>query len=124
LRFAPSPNGFLHLGHAYSALFAYAAAEENDGTFLLRIEDIDPERSRPEFTEAIFADLDWLGLYWPEPVMRQSARMPEYEAAARKLEAMHVLYPCFCARSQVWANAAGTDPVCYRIYSGICCCLK
>jgi glutamyl-Q tRNA(Asp) synthetase len=119
-RFAPSPNGFLHLGHAYSALFAYAAAEEHEGRFLLRIEDIDPERSKPEFIAAIFEDLDWLGLYWPEPVMRQSQRIPQYQDAARKLEAMHVLYPCFCARSQVWANAAGTDPDGSPIYAGTC----
>jgi glutamyl-Q tRNA(Asp) synthetase len=119
-RFAPSPNGFLHLGHAYSALFAYAAAEAHGGTFLLRIEDIDPDRSRPEFTEAIFEDLDWLGLWWPEPVMRQSERMAGYEAAAARLEAMHLLYPCFCARSQVWANAAGTDPDGAPIYAGTC----
>src|SRR5690606_3116323 len=74
LRFAPSPNGYLHLGHSYSALMTHGLAQKLGGTMLLRIEDIDLTRSKPEFTAAIFEDLRWLGLDWPEPVMRQSDR--------------------------------------------------
>src|SRR5690606_23805290 len=100
-RFAPSPNGRLHLGHAFSALFTAHWATELDGSFLLRIEDIDIGRSRRAFTEAIFADLRWLGLSWPEPVWHQSQRLPHYEAAAARLRAMELLFPCFCSRSDV-----------------------
>ena len=82
LRFAPSPNGRLHLGHAFSALFTARAATALGGTFLLRIEDIDPARSKPEFDQGILEDLSWLGLEWPEPVLRQSARMRAYARAA------------------------------------------
>ena len=86
LRFAPSPNGRLHLGHAFSALFTARAAAVSGGTFLLRIEDIDPVRSKPEFDAGIVEDLAWLGLHWPEPALRQSARMPVYAAAAQALK--------------------------------------
>ena len=119
-RFAPSPNGRLHMGHAYSALFTSAAAQRAGGRFLLRIEDIDPERSRPEFEQAIYEDLHWLGLEWEEPVLRQSDRIPDYIAAGERLNALEVLYPCFCSRSQVWADAAGTDPDGAPIYAGTC----
>jgi glutamyl-Q tRNA(Asp) synthetase len=97
-RFAPSPTGYLHLGHAYSALFAHEAARKSGGRFLLRIEDIDPVRCRPEFAEAVYEDLRWLGLSWEEPVRRQSEHMEDYAAAFEKLKAMGVLYPCFCTR--------------------------
>ncbi|HEU0118167.1 MAG TPA: tRNA glutamyl-Q(34) synthetase GluQRS [Alphaproteobacteria bacterium] len=122
-RFAPSPTGFLHLGHAHSALFAEQAAD--GGTFLLRIEDIDPTRCKPEFTKAIFEDLKWLGLTWPEPARIQSQHMHQYAAALFKLRDHGVLYPCFCTRSEVLAEASaaghaphtGPDGV---IYPGTC----
>ena len=100
-RFAPSPTGYLHLGHAYSALFAYEAARAEAGTFLLRIEDIDPIRCRPEFAQSLLADLRWLGLTWEEPVRRQSDHMEDYAAALEKLRTMGLLYPCFCTRREI-----------------------
>ncbi len=100
-RFAPSPTGYLHLGHAYSALFAYHAAQAEGGRFLLRIEDIDPVRCRPEFTEALLEDLRWLELTWEEPVRRQSEHMEDYAAALAKLREMGLLYPCFCTRREI-----------------------
>ncbi|HEY0919011.1 tRNA glutamyl-Q(34) synthetase GluQRS [Devosia sp.] len=120
LRFAPSPNGRLHLGHAYSALFTARCAETLGGRFLLRIEDIDRARCKPEFTEAIFADLRWLGLDWPEPVWRQSDRLPAYAAAAARLRDMGLLYPCFCSRATIAATAAATDPDGAPLYPGTC----
>ncbi|MEQ8665517.1 MAG: tRNA glutamyl-Q(34) synthetase GluQRS [Rhodospirillales bacterium] len=110
-RFAPSPTGHLHRGHAYSALFANAEAG-TDGTFLLRIEDVDPGRCRPEFTTAIVEDLAWLGLTWPEPVREQSAHLDDYRAAIDRLDAMGLLYPCFCTRSDIRREieAAGYAP--------------
>ena len=99
LRFAPSPNGRLHLGHAYSALFTASCAETLGGRFLLRIEDIDGARCKPEFTAAILADLRWLGLDWPEPAWRQSGRLPVYAGVAERLRDMGLLYPCFCWRA-------------------------
>src|SRR5690606_8774845 len=103
LRFAPSPNGLLHLGHAYSALHTWNAAALLGGTTLLRIEDIDSERSKPEFTAAIVEDLHWLGLDWPEPVMQQSDRMEVYARAGNRLRDQRLLYPCFCSRSDIAA---------------------
>ncbi len=120
LRFAPSPNGHLHLGHAYSALFAAHWAERLGGMLLLRLEDIDPTRCKPEFADAIFEDLHWLGLDWPEPVLVQSARLPAYAAAAQRLADMGLLYPCFCSRAEVAAHAAGTDPDGAPRYGGTC----
>lgn len=105
-RFAPSPTGHLHLGHAASALFAHEQAKAAGGTFLLRIEDIDPVRCKAEFTEAIFEDLAWLGLNWPEPVRRQSQHMADYAAALDKLREDGLVYPCFCTRKEVAAEAA------------------
>jgi glutamyl-Q tRNA(Asp) synthetase len=96
-RFAPSPTGLLHLGHAYAALTAQAAGQR----FLLRIEDIDTARCRPEFEAAIFEDLAWLGLAWEEPVLRQSTRFAAYRAALDKLDALGLLYPCFCTRADI-----------------------
>ena len=119
-RFAPSPNGYLHLGHAYSALFTAFWATAMGGRFLVRIEDIDPARSKPEFTAAIFEDLAWLGLSWEEPVWQQSDRMPEYEAAAGRLVAMDLLYPCFCSRSEIAARSSGVDPDGAPLYPGTC----
>jgi glutamyl-Q tRNA(Asp) synthetase len=120
LRFAPSPNGHLHLGHAYSALFTDFWATRLGGTFLLRLEDIDPTRCRPEYADAIYEDLHWLGLRWPEPVMVQSQRMPDYIAAADRLHEMGLLYPCFCSRSEVAEHAVGTDPDGAPLYDGTC----
>jgi glutamyl-Q tRNA(Asp) synthetase len=100
-RFAPSPSGRLHLGHAYSALVAWQAARENGGRFLLRIEDIDPGRCRPEFDAGILEDLAWLGLTWEEPVIRQSARMDAYAATLSDLQQQGLLYPCFCTRKDI-----------------------
>ncbi len=109
-RFAPSPTGLLHLGHVYSALFAAAAA--GDGRFLLRIEDIDPGRCRADFEAAILEDLDWLGLTWDTPVRRQSEHLADYAAALDRLDAMGMLYPCFCTRKEIKAEiaAAGRAP--------------
>ena len=97
-RFAPSPNGHLHVGHALSAIIAHDAARKNGGRFLLRIEDIDLERRRPEFVDAIYEDLAWLGLAWEQPVLVQSEHFAEYLKAADKLIAMGLLYPCFASR--------------------------
>jgi glutamyl-Q tRNA(Asp) synthetase len=98
-RFAPSPTGLLHLGHAYAALFAFRAA--SPGSFLLRIEDIDPVRCRPEFVNSLFEDLRWLGLSWKEPVRFQSQHIDDYEAALNVLRDRQLLYPCFCTRQDI-----------------------
>jgi glutamyl-Q tRNA(Asp) synthetase len=119
-RFAPSPNGELHLGHALSALVGWEAARVGGGRFLLRIEDIDTGRSRPEHVAGIFADLRWLGLAWEEPVQFQSTRFAAYAEAARKLEAMGLLYPCFATRAEIEAAASGAaDPDGAPIYPGL-----
>ncbi len=120
LRFAPSPNGLLHLGHAFSALFTWQAAAQLGGTALMRIEDTDPTRCKPEFAQAILDDLHWLGLDWPEPVWRQSERFPIYAQAAEKLRALDLLYPCFCSRTEIAAHATGTDPDGAPLYAGTC----
>jgi glutamyl-Q tRNA(Asp) synthetase len=101
LRFAPSPNGRLHLGHAYSALLNAEFAEKLGGRLLLRIEDIDITRCRPEFEAAIVEDLAWLGLRFEPDIRRQSEHFEEYRAAAGRLRAMGLLYPCFCTRKQI-----------------------
>lgn len=120
LRFAPSPNGLLHLGHAYSALYTWQAATLLGGTALLRIEDIDAERSKPEFTAAILHDLAWLGLDWPEPVRQQSDHMDIYAQAGNQLREQRLLYPCFCTRAEIVAAATGTDPDGAPLYPGTC----
>ncbi|MEY8883244.1 tRNA glutamyl-Q(34) synthetase GluQRS [Donghicola sp. XS_ASV15] len=102
-RFAPSPTGPLHLGHAFSALTAAHLAQSLGGEFLLRIEDIDQSRARPEWEAQIYDDLTWLGLSWPTPVMRQSDRMPSYRAALQTLWDMDLLYPCTCKRRDIEA---------------------
>jgi glutamyl-Q tRNA(Asp) synthetase len=120
-RFAPSPTGPLHLGHAYAALFAHCAAE--GGRFLLRIEDIDVARSRPAFEAAIEEDLRWLGLKWERPVRRQSDHLADYRAALDRLQADGLVYPCFCTRRTVAAEiaAAGAAPHGHgTIYPGTC----
>jgi len=105
-RFAPSPTGLLHLGHAFSALTAANLAHAANGRFLLRIEDIDTARCRPEFETQIFDDLHWLGLSWPEPVMRQSMRRAAYDAALERLQAMGLTYRCTCTRGDIRAALA------------------
>ena len=111
-RFAPSPTGRLHLGHAYSALFACRTAIQNSGRFLLRIEDIDFTRCKPEFVDSILEDLEWLGLRWDQPVRRQSAHLMDYAAVVKKLRDRDLLYPCFCTRKdiQIEIEAAGGAP--------------
>jgi len=100
-RFAPSPTGLLHKGHAYSALAAFNQAKECGGRFLLRIEDIDQGRCRPAFINAIYKDLAWLGLTWEQPVRRQSEHFGDYGAALQVLKNMGVAYPCFCTRKDI-----------------------
>lgn len=100
-RFAPSPTGPLHLGHAYSAILAHDLAVLNGGEFLLRIEDIDQSRSRPEWEELIYQDLEWLGLEWTQPVMRQSERKSVYRAALSDLWDRELIYPCWCNRKDI-----------------------
>ncbi|MFV0292445.1 MAG: tRNA glutamyl-Q(34) synthetase GluQRS [Paracoccus sp. (in: a-proteobacteria)] len=123
-RFAPSPTGLLHLGHAYSALVAAEAA--SPGEFLLRIEDIDRDRCRPEFETAIFEDLSWLGLGWQQPVMRQSERLDIYGAALDRLAGLGVAYPCSCRRGDIrMALSAPQEGVPVHgpdglVYPGIC----
>ncbi|WP_238550566.1 tRNA glutamyl-Q(34) synthetase GluQRS [Blastomonas sp. AAP53] len=118
-RFAPSPNGALHLGHAYAAMCAHDLARQIGGAFLLRIEDIDGVRSRPDLVEAIFADLSWLGLTWDGAVLFQSTRLPAYDAALAELKARGLLYPCFCTRSQIAAAGAQPGPE-GLVYPGTC----
>jgi glutamyl-Q tRNA(Asp) synthetase len=122
LRFAPSPNGALHLGHARSALIAFEMAKRLGGRFLLRIEDIDTARTREEFVTGIYEDLAWLGLTWETPVLRQSLHFADYIAAAEKLQTMGLLYPCFATRAEILAAARpdALDPDGAPIYPGIC----
>lgn len=115
-RFAPSPTGLLHRGHAYSALFAAAAGER----FLLRIEDIDRTRCRPGFEAAIYEDLAWLGLVWEQPVRRQSEHFADYRAALGRLDALDLLYPCFCTRKDIAASADAPHGPDGPIYPGTC----
>jgi glutamyl-Q tRNA(Asp) synthetase len=105
-RFAPSPNGYLHLGHALSALLNFDMARASGGRFILRIEDIDRTRCRPQFEEAIYRDLAWLGIAWEEPVQRQSACFDDYRAALARLEARGLTYPSFESRAEIAALAA------------------
>lgn len=118
-RFAPSPNGPLHLGHAYAAVVAHDLARARGGRFLLRIEDIDGERSRAGLAAEFEADLAWLGLAWDGLAVRQSDRLASYAAAARRLAAMGLLYPCRCTRAEIAAasTAAGPDG---PVYPGTC----
>ncbi|MFL6737326.1 MAG: tRNA glutamyl-Q(34) synthetase GluQRS [Sphingomonas sp.] len=118
-RFAPSPTGRLHLGHAYSATLGHSAATKTGGKFLLRIEDLDPTRSRTEFVDGIVDDLRWLGLKWDEPALVQSKRAAIYEEALGQLRERSLVYPCFCTRgdiAQALAAPHGTSPH----YPGTC----
>ena len=125
-RFAPSPTGPLHLGHAYSALYGHRLAEAKNGLWLLRIDDLDRNRSKPEWTQQIFDDLRWLGLAWPEPVRFQSQETASYQAALDTLARARLIYPCCCNRADIAQAAAapqegvpefGPDG---RIYPGTC----
>ena len=120
-RFAPSPNGELHLGHALSALVGFERAQACGGRFLLRIEDIDLRRTRPQFVEGILEDLAWLGIAWEEPVVFQSQRFAAYRAAAEQLERMGLLYPCFATRAEIEAAARADvrDPDGVPLYPGL-----
>ncbi|MDB5677419.1 tRNA glutamyl-Q(34) synthetase GluQRS [Sphingomonas bacterium] len=111
-RFAPSPTGRLHLGHAWSAVLAHERARSDGGRFLLRIEDIDGTRSRPEHVRAIFDDMEWLGLAWDGPVVFQSERVPLYTEALERLHTSGLTYRCFCTRADIAAEiaAAGSAP--------------
>ena len=100
-RFAPSPTGLLHRGHAYAALIAFRRAAREGGRFLLRIEDIDQTRCRPEFVDQLLNDLSWLGLKWEEPVLFQSTRFDAYASALDTLQQKGILYPCFCTRADI-----------------------
>jgi glutamyl-Q tRNA(Asp) synthetase len=108
-RFAPSPNGPLHLGHAYSALLNFDLARASGGRFLLRIEDIDPTRCKPEFEAAIYEDLAWLGLEWEVPVRRQSEHFGEYRRALQRLSAQGLVYPSFESRAEIARMVAERD---------------
>jgi glutamyl-Q tRNA(Asp) synthetase len=123
-RFAPSPTGPLHLGHAFAALVAHDMACEADGRFLLRIEDLDQGRSRAEYEQAICDDLAWLGLTWEQPVIRQSERTNAYTAALARLKAQGLLYPCFCTRKEIEAEIAASAAAPHgpdgALYPGIC----
>lgn len=123
-RFAPSPTGFLHLGHAHSALAGWRRARAAGGRFLLRLEDIDPGRCRPEFAAAILEDLAWLGLDWDGPVRVQSAQLADYAAVLAGLAARGLVYPCFCTRAEiareVAASAAAPHGPDGPLYPGTC----
>lgn len=119
-RFAPSPTGLLHRGHALSALLAWRLARSRGGRFILRIEDIDTTRCRPPFEAAILADLAWLGLDWDGPVWRQSERGPHYRAALDRLVALGVAYPCFCTRADIAAAASAPHGPEGPVYPGTC----
>jgi glutamyl-Q tRNA(Asp) synthetase len=122
-RFAPSPNGQLHLGHALSALLNRDLAREADGRFLVRIEDIDPGRSMPSFEAQILDDLAWLGLDWEKPVRRQSEHLGAHEKALDELNRRGLMFPCFCTRGAVKAAALGkgaVDPDGAPVYPGTC----
>ncbi|MDX1739159.1 MAG: tRNA glutamyl-Q(34) synthetase GluQRS, partial [Alphaproteobacteria bacterium] len=127
-RFAPSPSGLLHLGHAYSALIAAKAAEifaeGRSSLFLLRLEDIDVTRCKEEFHQAIFEDMKWLGLTWPEPVLIQSQHFERYDQFLHILEEADLIYPCFCTRKEIQAEIDNSPSAPHgpdgALYPGIC----
>ncbi len=120
VRFAPSPNGPLHLGHAYSALFTQQIARQLDAEILLRIEDIDRARCKPRFSEWIAEDLAWLGFGWSNGIRRQSEHLPAYTTALDRLDRLRLLYPCFCTRKKLTAGKGPKDPDGAPVYPGYC----
>lgn len=124
LRFAPSPTGLLHLGNGFSALYSFDAARRMGGRFLLRVEDIDRNRCRPEHEAALLADLVWLGLTWERPVRRQSEHMDDYATALARLDAEGLTYPCFCTRKQIAREIAAAPSAPHglggALYPGTC----
>ncbi|MGB0902157.1 tRNA glutamyl-Q(34) synthetase GluQRS [Halocynthiibacter sp.] len=122
-RFAPSPTGPLHLGHAYSAILAHDMAKTAGGQFLLRMEDTDLQRSKPEWDAQIIDDLTWLGLTWDGPVLRQSKQLRSYDTELKTLEDMGLLYPCSCSRADIRAAlSAPQEGQVHDIYPGTCKC--
>ena len=119
-RFAPSPTGRLHLGHAYSAVLGHARAWESGGNFLLRVEDLDQTRSRPEFVDGLYEDLRWLGLEWNEPVFVQSQRTQAYEGALELLKAGGLAYACFCTRADIAQSLTAPHGDVATSYPGTC----
>ena len=119
-RFAPSPSGRLHLGHAYSAAIGHARARESGGQFRLRIEDLDPTRCKPEFVDGIFEDLRWLGLEWDEPVLVQSRRTAAYQAALDGLKARGLAFACFCTRADIAQSLTAPHGDAATSYPGTC----
>lgn len=119
-RFAPSPTGRLHLGHAFSAILGHDRARADGGKFLLRIEDLDQTRSRPEFVDGIYEDLRWLGLSWDEPVLMQSQRSQAYGEALEQLRARGLVYPCFCTRADIAQSLTAPHGDAATSYPGTC----
>jgi glutamyl-Q tRNA(Asp) synthetase len=119
-RFAPSPSGKLHLGHAYSAALGHARARASGGRFLLRIEDLDPSRCRPEYVDGIYEDLHWLGVDWAEPVLVQSERTAAYEAALDQLKADGLAFACFCTRADIALSLTAPHGDAATSYPGTC----
>ncbi|GAA3898571.1 tRNA glutamyl-Q(34) synthetase GluQRS [Sphingomonas limnosediminicola] len=119
-RFAPSPSGRLHLGHAYSAAIGHARARESGGKFRLRIEDLDQTRCKPEFVDGIFEDLRWLGLDWEEPVLVQSERTAAYADALEQLKSEGLAYPCFCTRADIAQSLTAPHGDAATSYPGTC----
>jgi glutamyl-Q tRNA(Asp) synthetase len=119
-RFAPSPTGRLHLGHAFSALVGHARAKDANGAFRLRIEDLDQTRSRPEFAGGIYQDLEWLGIGWQEPVLVQSQRTAAYEATLDRLKSEGVVFACFCTRTDIAQSLTAPHGDAATSYPGTC----
>lgn len=123
-RFAPSPTGYLHVGHAYSASLAFKKARESGGRFILRLEDIDQTRCRPEFEAAIYEDLSWIGLEWEQPVRKQSTHLEDYSAVLERLYESGLIYPCFCTRKEIAAEVARSQSAPHGpegvLYPGTC----
>jgi glutamyl-Q tRNA(Asp) synthetase len=123
-RFAPSPTGYLHLGHAFAVIAAHDTAKQHGGRFLLRIEDLDRSRCRAKFERAIYDELAWLGLEWESPALRQSERFEAYRAALKQLDLQGLLYPCFCTRSEIAAEIGRAAEAPHGpegpVYPGIC----
>jgi len=119
-RFAPSPSGRLHLGHAYSAAIGHARARKSGGKFRLRIEDLDQARCKPVFVDGIFEDLRWLGLEWDQPVLLQSERTAAYEAALDELKSRGLVFSCFCTRADIAQSMTAPHGDAATSYPGTC----